>query len=75
MQERLELKGVDEVISIFRAGEDREQQNSPTAVVDLEAESDSSNDFEDLPAFNQPRTVALPNSLIYAVVKLRCYYI
>ena len=58
MQESFELKGIDEVVSIFGAGEDREPQNSPTAVVDLEAESDSSNYFEDLPAFNQPRTVA-----------------
>ena len=33
MQDRFELKGVDEVISIFRAGEDRELQNSPTAIV------------------------------------------
>ena len=58
MQESFELKGIDEVVSIFRAREDREPQNSSTAIVDLEAESDSSHDFEDLPAFNQPRTVA-----------------
>lgn len=50
----MELKGIDDAIAVFRAGEDTREGDQP---VDVDNDSDnSSDDFVDLPPFNVSRS-------------------